>query len=106
MLCDGDLCHTMTNVPLAANWQNFLSLPGNKVDLANFLSVELISQAPENKKVLTAGGFIADDIVQSNKADMNLEELRSNHEEADARITLHTIHCRADPYSSTFVITP
>lgn len=34
----------------------------------------------------------------------SLEELRSNHEEAHTRITLHAIHCRGNPHSSTFVI--
>lgn len=68
----------MTNVPLVANWQHVLSLPDNKADLLHFLS-ELISQAPENKTVVTADGFIAENMVQSNKSGINLEELRLDH---------------------------
>ena len=39
------------DVPLPNIWSNFLSLADNKADLAHFLSEELCSQAPVDKKL-------------------------------------------------------
>ena len=43
------------DVPLPKNWTNFLSLPENKADLADFLSEELCLQAPTDKEVVVGG---------------------------------------------------
>ena len=45
------------DVPLPKSWMNFLSLAENKADLANFLSEELIIQAPDGKEIVVGGGF-------------------------------------------------
>ena len=42
------------HVPLPHNWANFIALPENKADLANFLSNELIHRAPNEKLVVVA----------------------------------------------------
>jgi hypothetical protein len=51
------------DVPLPANWLNFLALGDNKADLARFLSEELIAQAPQ-KTVTVSGGFNDEEEVQ------------------------------------------
>jgi hypothetical protein len=58
-------------------------LPANKEDLAFFLATELIWQAPEGKVVVTGGGFISEDQADSNDKSLNLDNLKSTHEEAD-----------------------
>jgi hypothetical protein len=54
-----------------------------KEDLAFFLATELIRQAPEGKVVVTGGGFISEDQADSNDKSLNLDNLKSTHEEAD-----------------------
>ena len=73
---------------------SFLSLPENKDDLACFLATELIRQAPEGKIVITGGGFISEDQVDSNDKSLNLDNLKATHEEADTRMILHMLHCK------------
>ena len=45
------------SVPLPNNWGNFLSLEENKENLQEFLFEQHIARAPENKIIVTAGGF-------------------------------------------------
>ena len=45
------------DVPVPSDWDGFLSHADNKADLANFLSLELIANAPGGKCVITAGGL-------------------------------------------------
>ena len=71
---------------------NFLSLAENKADLANFLSYELLSHAPEDKEIVVAGGFNDELEVRSSKGTTDLNALRSTHEEADTRLVLHAVH--------------
>ena len=81
-------------VPLQANWSNFLALSENKADLANFLSEELIMQAPSDQTVMVvAGGFDNEETVECNHPELDISDLRASHEEADTRIVLHAIHC-------------
>jgi len=76
---------------LPKNWANFLSLPDNKADLANFLSEELLLHAPEDKVLVVAGGFTDELEVRSSKATTDLQELSASHEEADTRLVLYTV---------------
>ena len=43
-----------------------------------------------------SGGFNEEDKVLSTQPDMNLDGLKACHEEADTRIILHAIHCKAN----------
>ena len=69
------------DVPLPINWTNFLSLPDNKVDLANFLSEEMCSQAPDDKEIVVAGGFRDELEARSSKTTTDMTQLRATHEE-------------------------
>ena len=82
------------DVPLPINWTNFLSLPDNKVDLANFLSEEMCSQAPDDKEIVVAGGFRDELEARSSKTTTDMTQLRATHEEADTtcRLVLHAMH--------------
>ena len=80
------------DVPLPSNWSNFLELCENKADLARFLSEELIAQAPSQKIVVVSGGFKNEQEVQCSDTTVDVESLKSTHEEADTRFVLHAIH--------------
>ena len=70
-------------------WGNFISLPENKADLANFLSEYMIQHGQEllpNCELVTSGGFKE---PTSSTSMENLTHLTCNHEEADTRIILH-----------------
>lgn len=81
------------DVPLPANWNNFLALPENKADLAKFLSEELSKSNPLGKELVVAGGYSNEEEVRSTNPLTNVEPLRATHEEADTRMVLHAIHC-------------
>ena len=80
------------DVPLPHDWQGFLSDSENKSDLAKLLSHSLIAKAPDNKCVVTSGGLVEATDVFCNWSDLNVNELRSTHEEADTHILLHCKH--------------
>ena len=80
------------DVPFPINWTNSLSLPDNKVDLANFLSEEMCSQAPDDKEIVVAGGFRDELDARSSKTTTDMTQLRATHEEADTRLVLHAMH--------------
>ncbi len=67
----------------------------NKADLSRLLSESLISQAPNDKDVIVAGGFLDEKDVRSSKGS-DVDSLRSTHEEADTRLVLHAAHSRFD----------
>ncbi len=55
------------SVPLPKNWSNSMASTDNKADLAQFMSEFLISQAPNDKDVIVAGGFLEEQDVRSSK---------------------------------------
>jgi len=55
------------------------------------LSIELCSQAPEEKEIVIAGGFTEELEVRSLKETSDLHALRSTHE-ADTRMVLYAVH--------------
>lgn len=79
------------NVPLPANWDNFMALPENKADLCRFLSEQLIAQAPTTKTVVAAGGFDEEEKVESSNPNVDVMKLQARHEEADTRIIVHCV---------------
>jgi len=81
-------------VPLPANWNDFLALSENKRDLAAFLSEELVRAAPSGRTVVVAGSSAME--VKASNSEIDVSMLRSDHEEADTRVILHCIHSAAD----------
>ena len=80
------------DVPLPVNWRQFIDLPENKQDLEHFLSMELIRQARStqpNREVVTSGRFHDRTAAESSRG-TDVNSLKSNHNEADTRILLHT----------------
>ena len=63
-------------VPLPKNWINFISFPGNKVDLANCVV--------KHRMIVVAAGFTEELEARSSKTTTN--------EEADTRLLLHAVH--------------
>ena len=53
-------------------------------------------QAPYDKEIVSAGGYIDELEVSSINLNTNLEGLQSNHEEADTRLVLHAVNSHAD----------
>ena len=83
-------------VPLPQIWNDFLSVPFNKHDLALLLSNELISQAPGDKIIVVAAGFRTAEDTQCTEPLVDIKMLRANHEEADTRMVLHCIHAQTE----------
>jgi len=79
---------------LPSNWNDFLALSENKQDLSAFLSDELIKATPSGKTVVVAGCLGMDVNVSDPEVDVNI--LKSNHEEADTIVVLHSIHTEAE----------
>ena len=59
-----------------------MTLSENKADLAQFLSEELIVNAPENKEIVVSGGLADEEEVKCSKAAVDTScttALRCNH---------------------------
>ena len=63
-----------------------------KSDLARFLSEHIIVNAPPDKVVVVAGGFLDEREVQSSERAIDLSALRATHEEADTRLIVHCVN--------------
>ncbi|KAJ8888360.1 hypothetical protein PR048_007850 [Dryococelus australis] len=74
--------------PMPKNWNNYLAVAENKGDPAIFLSNELCSQAPEDKEIVVAGEFRDEFEVGSSRGTIDINALKSTHEEADTRINV------------------
>ena len=83
-------------VPLPQNWNDFLSVPFNKQDLALLLSNEPIAQAPGDKIIVVAAGFRTAEDTQCTEPLVDIEMFRANHEEAGTRVVLHCIHAETE----------
>ena len=68
----------------------------NKADLADFLSKELIFNAPHDTAIVTSGGFHEELLVKSSEESIDLVPYVANHEEADTRIVLHAVNMTSD----------
>ncbi len=73
------------------HWANFMASTDNKADLGRFLSESLTSQAPNDKDIIVAGGFLDEQDARSSKGS-DVDSLRSTHEEADTRLVLHATY--------------
>ena len=83
------------DVPLPHDWDGYLSDSNNKMELEDFISHEFIASAPDDVIAVTAGGLLEDEDVMCNK-DVDVESIKSNHEEADTRMLLHACHTASD----------
>ena len=84
------------NVSLPQNWDNFLALTENKVDLAKFLSNKLFEGVPLDKLIVVSRGFEDEKDVGCSRQDVDVSALIATHEEADTRIILHAINVDVD----------
>lgn len=78
------------DVPLPANWSNFLSLDENKIDLARFLIQILVvkgQKLPQEYELVTGGGFTT--VTDAESTRRSNISLHANHEEEDTRMILH-----------------
>ena len=66
-------------MPLPKKWTDFLALRDNKADLAQFLSEELCSQAPNDKEIVVAGGLREEREARSSKTTTGLTQLIAKH---------------------------
>ena len=75
---------------LPSNFQSFLHLSANKVDLASFLSeavVKMVQELQSSQELVISGGFVDVRNVW-NSSDRNNHSYNSNQEDANARIVL------------------
>lgn len=68
----------------------------NKADLANFLSQELIANTPADTCIITDGGLKKCNEVLSNQADIDVDDLKSTHEEPNTRVISNGMDTRSD----------
>ena len=90
------------NTPVPRQWGKYISNPTNKANLTAFICERWCDISPEivpaGKCVILAGGFKdgMDAMSVSATQSQPLNELRSDHEEADTRMMLHALHASAD----------
>ena len=90
-----------------ANWDRFIVVEENKASLAHFISTEMTQryEAHPRRELVVSGGF--NEILKvwsSNTSREDLQELSSDHEEADTRIVLHAKHAAAVGYKQVNVL--
>ena len=78
------------DVPLPSD--AWISDSDNNPDLACFLSQALMEHAPGDKCIVTAGGLREVTGAMCTRPDLNLDAIRSTHEEAGAHLVLHCAH--------------
>lgn len=87
-------------IPLPANWKQFMDLPENKANLTNFLSDQMMLEAKLSRPTcesITADGFEEETKVASSQGS-DMEQLQSFNEKADTRIILHAEAYYMDGY--------
>ena len=77
-----------TTIP--SNWQSFLRVDENKVELFNFLSNEIAILVLHGKEIITTSGT---DVLSSSELQESQYIMPCDHEEADSRLLLHAFHC-------------
>ena len=92
------------DVPLPVNWSQFINLPDNNANLAEFLSDSLMDfgQTLTDREIVTAGGF--NELLETRSSiGRGLEMLKADHEEADNRIVLHALEACEEGYERIIV---
>ena len=99
--------HIMPEIQVPKNWKQFLNHDSNKAGLARCYTEVLIEIAPQklvNNQSLIISGGQADEVVEITCDLLNeMLELRSNQEEADTRIIIHSI-VAADSGAKTIIV--
>ena len=93
------------DVPMVVSWKQFIDLPENKANLAQFLSEQLMlrSKTLPGYEVVVSGGFLDTKSVQTS-APRDVSSLSSTHEEADTRIILHAAEAFQQGFERTVVV--
>ena len=73
-----------------------LALPDNKSDLARFLLEQIVVNAPPDKVVVAAGGFVDEREVQPSERAIDLSALKATHEAADTHLIVHCVNSSLD----------
>ena len=101
------------NTPVPKQWAKFILNPKNKVNLCDFLATHFCQLGQEilqeGKTLIIAGGFTDGEItvsVSRGSPAEEIEELRSNHEEADTRMVLHAAYATRQSPSLIVIQTP
>lgn len=93
------------DVKLPEYWKRFIGMNENKVNLANFLSNQLVEAGQGiEKELVVSGGFKEISKAVSNKRDVPM--LCASHEEADTRIPLHEMDVKSQGNDMMFVVSP
>ena len=100
-----EIRNPMRHTPLPKQRQKMLSNPTNKANIADFLMNDWTKQCQQSlgvdSKVFLAGGFSdpkkAMEVMKGEC--VTIENLESDHEEADSRMFLHVSHCSKDIWS-------
>ena len=79
-------------VPIPSDWAGFISLEDNKTDLSLLLSNHLIDFCTTNNLIGVSGGYTESTMVKSSDPSLSVNYLMADHEEADTRLVLHSIH--------------
>ncbi|KAG0711729.1 hypothetical protein GWK47_020003 [Chionoecetes opilio] len=94
-------------IPLPANWKQFMDLPENKANLTKFISNQMMLEAKKSRptcELITAGGFEETTKVASSQgSDVEQNHTKSSYEEADTRIILHAKAAYMDGYERILV---
>ena len=89
----GIVYHIQTGISIPPNWKQFLTKGENKTKLPMFYTeymVENEGATLDEKHSLYISGGQVDKVVKITKEDtLEVEALKSNHEEADTRIVVH-----------------
>ena len=96
----------LTDLSLPQVYTNIIALPEDKADLANFLSVYLItyrSDVPYNCGLVTSDGFQDTSKAYSTNTG-GMTHILGNHEEADTRIVLHTCDAVRNTFNRLLVV--
>ena len=79
-------------LPIPSDWAGFISLEDNKTDLCLLLSNHLIDLCPTDKPIIVSEGYTESTMVKSSDPSLSVNCLMADHEEADTRLVLHSIH--------------
>lgn len=86
------------STPLPKQWQKYISNKRNKINLSSFLCQEWCEMAKrelQHDQELIIGGGLNDPtntVMISNGCSCYIDDLKSDHEEADTRMILHASH--------------
>lgn len=89
------------------DWGKFIVLEDNKASLAHFLSTKMLESYiahPRRELVVSVGFSNILKVWSSDNSREDLEELASNHEEADTRIILHARYATVRSYTQVNVL--